>query len=380
MRILLIAESLSPENGWGTIARHTAQDLKKRGHDVRALVHSTSAQPVCLERSGLPPANPQLDSQLARTIAALRIWWEMRTWKPDVIHVAVEPYALGLVLAARWTTMPPWLLILLGTYTVLPLEQSHTRTLMRRVYEQAGALLSCSAYTRDRALEAIEKHCGPTLRATAEQKLQLFRLGIDEPAPSPTRIASDGPKRILFVGGVKPRKGVAELVLACASLHTHSSIPFRLDIIGAFQEEKEYIRQLRASIREHGLEDIVTLRGHVAREEVEQAYDEADLFVMLSKVDGVNFEGFGMVFLEANARGIPVIGPNGSGCKEAIDDGVSGYVADPDDATAVAERMRWVLEEERIQREDCIAWARKHNIETQTAAFEAAYARMRGEV
>ncbi len=377
MRILVIAESLNPENGWGTIARHTVTGLQERGHTVFALLHEATARPICKEMTGLPAATAAVDSRLARWKTARRERKAIRKWKPDVLHVAVEPYALGLPMAGRFRRLPPWLLILLGTYTVLPFEYRSTRGLMQKVYKKAGALLACSMYTRDRAFAAIETHCGAEFRADVEKRTELFRLGTDERPTERSASAKGEPKRVLFVGMVKPRKGVLELVQACAAFKGRSSVPFHLDIIGDFREEHPYIRQIRETIRNRGLETNVTLRGHVSRSDVEEAYNRADLFAMLSKPDGINFEGFGMVFLEANARGIPVIGPNGSGCREAIDDGISGYVADPDDAEAVAERMRRILEENRIRAEDCRAWAKKHSIGAQTAAFEAAYLRMR---
>ena len=94
---------------------------------------------------------------------------------------------------------------------------------------------------------------------------------------------------------------------------------------------------------------------------------------MLSKPEGIHFEGFGVVFLEANIRGIPTIASNSSGTREAVKEGVSGFVVDPDNPQEVSERMQWVLEGNKVKADDCIAWAREHSVDQQVATFEEVY-------
>ncbi|MBI3331440.1 glycosyltransferase family 4 protein [Candidatus Peregrinibacteria bacterium] len=374
MRILVISSVLAPEHGWGTIARNTVMGLKAKGHDVSAVLQEKSQENLCPAIEGLPHPNTMMDSPLAWLRAARLIAKAIRAFKPDVIHIAVEPYALALPLLRPFMRIPPTLLILLGTYTVLPLHQTRTRWLMQRVYAQVTRFLSCSEYTRTQMLKAIEEKCSPALRDHVESHTTLFRLGVEDvplPSKSPSSV-----KRILFLGGVKARKGVKELIDACGAFKRSSTVPFHLDVIGSFEPDTRYGKLILETIEKHDLQKNVTLHGHVPRERVEQALSEADLFVMLSKPAGIHFEGFGMVFLEAGIRGVPVIGPNGSGCKEAIDDGVSGYAVDPDDPEAVAQRMKWIFEEHRITAEGCRAWVKKHNVEQQTTAFEQAYGEM----
>jgi phosphatidylinositol alpha-1,6-mannosyltransferase len=80
-----------------------------------------------------------------------------------------------------------------------------------------------------------------------------------------------------------------------------------------------------------------------------------------------------LVFLEANARGIPVIGSMDSGCKEAIAEGVSGYAVDAFDPMAIAERLQWILVDKRIAPEECKAWAQRHSIDQQVDSIAQVY-------
>jgi phosphatidylinositol alpha-1,6-mannosyltransferase len=69
----------------------------------------------------------------------------------------------------------------------------------------------------------------------------------------------------------------------------------------------------------------------------------ADLFVMPAREDPPDVEGFGLVFLEANACGTPVIGARTGGIPDAIRDGDTGLLVPPTDPDALAEAIRRVL-------------------------------------
>ena len=69
-------------------------------------------------------------------------------------------------------------------------------------------------------------------------------------------------------------------------------------------------------------------------------YAAADVFVMPNRTDGVDFEGFGIVFLEAAAAGLPVIGGRSGGAPEAVAEGVTGTLVDGADIEDLTRAMR----------------------------------------
>jgi len=115
-----------------------------------------------------------------------------------------------------------------------------------------------------------------------------------------------------------------------------------------------------------GLADRVHFAGYVNEAEITAYYNSCDVFVMPSKLldEPGDIEGFGIVFLEANARGKPVIGSNTGGITSAIADGETGLVVEPtvDD---VAEAIGTLLADHQLRAQlgrAGIEWARDHSV------------------
>ena len=86
----------------------------------------------------------------------------------------------------------------------------------------------------------------------------------------------------------------------------------------------------------------------------------ADLFVMLSREEPPDVEGFGLVFLEAAAFGLPSVGGRSGGIPDAIDEGKSGWLVDPCNIEAIATTIIDVLKSpEQLERasEVCLSTA-----------------------
>jgi len=87
-----------------------------------------------------------------------------------------------------------------------------------------------------------------------------------------------------------------------------------------------------------GIQDVVRFRGALADAELKEVYDDSHVFVMPSKK-----EGFGIVYIEAMAAGLPCIGANHGGVPEVIEHGETGFLVEYGDAAQIVFYLRALL-------------------------------------
>ena len=139
-----------------------------------------------------------------------------------------------------------------------------------------------------------------------------------------------GPLRILFVGNLIARKGLHHLIAALSRLPWAS---WRLDVVGDEAVDIAYAAAVRRQISAAGLEGNVRLHGRVSDEALAQRYRAAHLLAVLS------YEGFGIVYLEAMAFGLPVLASVHGGAGEIVDSGVNGFLIEPAEADSIAAHL-----------------------------------------
>jgi phosphatidyl-myo-inositol dimannoside synthase len=139
------------------------------------------------------------------------------------------------------------------------------------------------------------------------------------------RTAPEGELKLLMVSrlSVADRYKGADTVLRAVRLARDAGVPLTLDIVGSGDD----LDRLEDLVRSLGVREVVHLRGSLPDLEVERLYHQSDVFVMPSKK-----EGFGIVYLEAMAAGLPCIGANHGGTPEVIEHGESGFLIEYGDA------------------------------------------------
>jgi glycosyltransferase involved in cell wall biosynthesis len=120
-------------------------------------------------------------------------------------------------------------------------------------------------------------------------------------------------------------------------------------VITGHQEDNAYLSRVKQQIIQLGLESCVHLLGTIPEDELLSWYQHADVFALPSLNVGGQFEGFGLVFLEAGACGLPVVGTSGSGVAEAIHDGETGFLVPQNDADALADAITRLLTDDALR-------------------------------
>jgi phosphatidyl-myo-inositol dimannoside synthase len=160
-----------------------------------------------------------------------------------------------------------------------------------------------------------------------------------------TRYGVSGKVVLLSVSRLVERKGHSQILKALGKVR--DSIPeFHYLIIGE-GPEREKIKRIVAEL---GLGRHVSMVGKVASEELIDFYNLCDLFVLANRDIQGDVEGFGMVFLEANACGKAVLGGRTGGTSEAVIDNSTGLLVDPENIDEIASALRILISEPDLRK------------------------------
>lgn len=167
-------------------------------------------------------------------------------------------------------------------------------------------------------------------------KILVARLGVDAPAvlalPPAKRRSQSDPFTLVAVGRLHAVKNHAFLVRACAHLRS-LDVPVECFIAGEGQER----RRLESMIRNAGLDDRITLLGHVEHEQMDSLYGRADVVVLTSES-----EGLPLVLMEAMARGRIVLAPAITGIPELVVRGKTGFLYQAGSMSDFVDRLLFI--------------------------------------
>ena len=173
-------------------------------------------------------------------------------------------------------------------------------------------------------LQDFEKRFG------ADKPMFLCHSGIPERyLEQVERDFADGVKRFAFVGSLYELKNVDVTLRALKEAMGDGDYTF--DIVGSGAENDN----LHRIVEELGMQGHVTFHGQKKRDEAQAIVREADCFVMVS-----SREAFGLVYVEAMAKGCIVVGTKGQGIDGIVKDGENGFLCKARDVEALAQVIR----------------------------------------
>lgn len=315
----VLAPDLTHDHGWAHYATSLIAALRRAGVTVRAVTAKNSPPIAGLDR--LPILPNVAPSESGMLLGQMQAWRQARAFlaRCDVIHALCEPYA---PLAAVITGRRPLFVTAHGSYALVTQER---RFPVNRIYAAAyrrAQMIAVSNYTAQRLADSL-----------SGVRVSVIPNGIDAERFEHVQHGGGSVPTVLFVGAVKARKGVRELVRAAARVR--ETIPnVCVRIVGSLEVDSAYAVSVRGEIARLGLEETVTLMGRVSDADLLRYYAAADVFALPSLNVDWKFEGFGLALLEASAAGLPVIGTRGCGAEDAVIDGVTGVLVDQGDLVA----------------------------------------------
>lgn len=203
--------------------------------------------------------------------------------------------------------------------------------LRRQVLQSARTVVCNSRYT-----EGLVKAIAPDARAVVIPPgvdAARFAQVVDIPAAR-QRLGLPTTKRlVLSVARMDAYKGHDVVLRALAQLPAEAKQNLHYAVAGR-GAHLPVLQQLAASL---GVQDMVSWLGFVSDQDLPSLYGCADLFALCTREDPLarGVEGFGMVFLEAQAAGVPVVGTRAGGIPDAIEPGNGGWLFEQDDVGAL---------------------------------------------
>src|SRR5262245_15559120 len=361
MRIGIVAPEFPPDiGGVETYAYEFSAELARRGHEVLVF--------TCLHAAGETTGRgfkvlPLLRVQRAADKEVLK------KYPMDVWHVMNAAYA-WMALETRPVVVSihgndflnPYLLARVPRFTNLPYLwrfESRLRSLSSLLWKRstrremwwglasAAQVIANSNYTKTLFLQYAP---------ASQPNISVGYVGVGEDflrVGHHFRDTGPAKKLITVCRLAEPRKNVGKTIRALAQLKEHQ---FEFTVVG----DGVLRPALESLCGEVGLWDRVHFTGVISTAEIQQRLASSDLFVLTSAELPDSVEGFGIVYLEANACGVPVLAARSGGAAEAVCEGKSGYFVKKPTIPAITAALEHFLTGKiRFNEADCHAFAKE---------------------
>jgi glycosyltransferase involved in cell wall biosynthesis len=307
------------------------------GLEVHFLTHAPLFRTQVLEDRGLfihfighLPKLDQIDRITNLQYSRFNLNRYLRTLNPDVIHASGVEHEYAYVAAL---SRKPKVLTVHGVISEVVRKNNPPR--------------SCVDWTYARYENFVLAHIPEliSINPYVEQQFPDYKgriHRISNPiAPHFFEQKTSEEYELVFVGRITERKRVLNLIEAVAAVQKKTPA-VRLKIIGGGDS---YEMQVRARIEDCGLAGNVTLTGPLPQAQIAEEVAKAACLILPSIEETAP-----MVIAEAQAMGKPVIATDVGGIKYMVEDGVSGFVVEPDNIDQLTDRIERILNDEALRR------------------------------
>jgi phosphatidyl-myo-inositol dimannoside synthase len=230
-----------------------------------------------------------------------------------------------------------------------------TRWFTRRLIHHAFRISTLTRHVQDLLCQHFPEATAKTVLSPGALRTGFATSPRENKMPSDNQ---DRPLVVLTVGRLHPRKGQLLTLKALQALPPDLAARTEYWIAGSTSKSR-YERALREAAAVPGL--TVRFLGNLPDAELDRVYAQADVFALTSIEHGHSVEGFGLVYLEASAHGLPVVAHRVGGVAEAVVNGETGFLIASDQPSALTETFRQLLSDAALRQrmgEAGRAWAR----------------------
>lgn len=342
--VLLTHEFFPHRGGIAVYAAEMGRAAQQLGYEVEVwapqLPPGMADQPWPFRVERLPLAGDHsLLSQwrMARQLISHRVRLREAT-----LYIPEPGPLLAMLLLQYFDTLRPAQLML--TFHGSEIQRLASRRLLRWSTRHLLAKASRIGVVSQFACELLQKNfpasAGKVVITPGALRTDLAPHDTPNPVPA-------GKTVILTVARLNPRKGQLQIIAALQALPPALRATLEYRVVGSHDKDN-YRAALAAAAA--GADFPVKFLGDVGDEKLDELYAQADIFAMTSMPHKQSVEGFGLVYLEAGAHGLPVIAHDIGGVSEAVVDGETGLLVAPGDTTALTAAFARLLNDPALRR------------------------------
>lgn len=265
------------------------------------------------------------------------------SFQPNSFHCSVPIYTglVGVILKFQYNGK--LIIYIHGSELLIYGKNKLSKKIMKYVFSIADVIISNSNYTKELAVEI----------GADQNKIKVVNLGANTqqfyPIDSKEEIYKKynipvNHKLLYTISHLIPRKGNDMVIKAMKEVV--KSYPDVTYLIGG---KGTYKTELQKLIIQNKLQDNVKFAGFIADDELNKVMNACDVYVMPNRKEGNDIEGYGIVFMEANACKKPVIAGRSGGAVDAVIDGKTGFLVDPESIEDITKKVLRLLMNDKLR-------------------------------
>ena len=216
----------------------------------------------------------------------------------------------------------------------------HHRLLLKKLIKKADRVSAVSTFTHRLLISRFPEARHKTVLTPCALRSDFIGTKHRKP-PNKDKVV------ILTVGRLHPRKGQSFILKSLNLLPEELKSKVEFWMVGN-GKSTEYQKELKALVKASDIK--VKMLGQLNDKELREVYEKADIFAMTSIHYKKSIEGFGLVYLEASAHGLPVVASHIGGVPDAVAHNKTGLLVPPGDKPALAAAFTRLIESPELRR------------------------------
>lgn len=347
MKLLLINNEFPPIGGGGsTVTKYALRYLVRAGHEVTLLTSSFK---------GLPKREVVEGATVIRIPAVRRFKDFSAPWELVTFGLSALVYGLWFTgthkidfMQAYFAVPAGWAAWIISKVRNIPYAvyfggsdipganpsryknlYPFLTPLLRMIWRGAAFRTVCSA-----ELVRLGKVADPN------SEFIMIPNGVETERFKPAARAANRVLKILFIGRLIERKGLQRVIKSLPKVRELAQVPFELEVVGsgAFREKLDEMASERSVV------DLIRYVGTIPYDQLERAYQGADVFVLTSL-----YEGMPAVILEAMGCGLPIVASDTGGNNEIVKEGQNGFLIQGDDTEKLARDLAALINDASLR-------------------------------